>query len=815
MIIYSDDSKQILRDIRIKGEFPLFKKNIINSLNIMSGDSVDNDILELQIDNIKKYLIREGFLNSQIQLEKNYNEEKDFLDILFRITKSKRIKIDDIKFRGNESFSDFKLAFRYNIWDYFIFPTRIGRGYNESDLNNNLRDLIKFYRNSGFPECQIDQEIVIDTLNQKTIINVNIAEGAKYKWKLSDIGPFRKDEIRKTFDFSKRGNFKDVALKRGVNSIKQKLSDWGYDDYSVIINDTLINKKNAIVRFLTPQITVKKRVLVSALTINGNNSFALPEIEKKIWLSDKGEKRRGKGVYTELILNDDLAAIESFYRSEGFYKVSTDAKVRMLNDSQNCEIEINITEGQATLIKDINVIGVDKKDLNGDPNGKIKTNSRFREKDIANLIKRYTTAVSENGYPDVNVVYAINFNDDSSMVSIDINIGKGHAKNIGEIQFSGNFRTHSGYLLKQSGLESGDPFVASKISKAMSSIRNTSLFERVYYKVIVDENNPGLNNIKIFLSEKEALKLNGSIGYETENGAYVKFAASNKNIFGFNKSLILSGELSPEERFLGLRYVEPDFFIKRSSLWINLYFKTEELMNRTVISKKFGNSYGVVIKLLKQSEASLGLSYELRNTARHVITLTPKITFDARDSFIRPHKGAYSLVEANLSNGLRSSNSDDYFNLVVDLRSYLPVFKKAVIALRAKGEGITPYGLSDSIAVDQLLTLGGNSSVRGYKKDMLFRMTKSEPRKGFIALNTNAEIRVELTPFLESMIFLDAGTIASQTDFDALQKPKFSVGPGLSLLTPIGPIGLAYGFKLKKESGEKAGALHFSIGYIF
>jgi outer membrane protein insertion porin family len=44
---------------------------------------------------------------------------------------------------------------------------------------------------------------------------------------------------------------------------------------------------------------------------------------------------------------------------------------------------------------------------------------------------------------------------------------------------------------------------------------------------------------------------------------------------------------------------------------------------------------------------------------------------------------------------------------------------------------------------------------------------------------------------------------------------RSSVGIGLRYVTPIGPMGLLYGYKLNRKEGESPGKFHFSIGYTF
>ncbi|HIA14025.1 MAG TPA: hypothetical protein EYN74_03920, partial [Nitrospirales bacterium] len=53
---------------------------------------------------------------------------------------------------------------------------------------------------------------------------------------------------------------------------------------------------------------------------------------------------------------------------------------------------------------------------------------------------------------------------------------------------------------------------------------------------------------------------------------------------------------------------------------------------------------------------------------------------------------------------------------------------------------------------------------------------------------------------------------ARNVDF---QDIKFSVGPGIRYNTPVGPLRLDLGYKLRRETGESAAQLHFTLGHAF
>jgi outer membrane protein insertion porin family len=62
---------------------------------------------------------------------------------------------------------------------------------------------------------------------------------------------------------------------------------------------------------------------------------------------------------------------------------------------------------------------------------------------------------------------------------------------------------------------------------------------------------------------------------------------------------------------------------------------------------------------------------------------------------------------------------------------------------------------------------------------------------------------------------VDAGSVQKATEDQGDDSWRWSTGLGMRYITPIGPIGLLYGFKLNPRPGESLGQLHISIGYTF
>jgi outer membrane protein insertion porin family len=64
-------------------------------------------------------------------------------------------------------------------------------------------------------------------------------------------------------------------------------------------------------------------------------------------------------------------------------------------------------------------------------------------------------------------------------------------------------------------------------------------------------------------------------------------------------------------------------------------------------------------------------------------------------------------------------------------------------------------------------------------------------------------------------LFYDVGSVRRADERGGSDGLRSSVGLGIRYVTPIGAVGLLYGWKLDPRQGEDDGRLHFSIGYTF
>lgn len=157
--------------------------------------------------------------------------------------------------------------------------------------------------------------------------------------------------------------------------------------------------------------------------------------------------------------------------------------------------------------------------------------------------------------------------------------------------------------------------------------------------------------------------------------------------------------------------------------------------------------------------------------------------FDNRDNYFNASKGRRISFAAQWG-GHGLGGDYDFYKFTAEGRFYKALGNGHILALRLMGgyiDGDVSYG--------NLFDLGGSDTLRGYEDDRF---------KGKKMYAATLEYRFPIAKKVQGVLFTDAGStwgidegkIPWYTDDDSL---NWSVGVGIRLQTPIGPIRLDYG----------------------
>jgi outer membrane protein insertion porin family len=205
--------------------------------------------------------------------------------------------------------------------------------------------------------------------------------------------------------------------------------------------------------------------------------------------------------------------------------------------------------------------------------------------------------------------------------------------------------------------------------------------------------------------------------------------------------------------------------------------------------------------------------YGVRSTS---VPLTVGWTRDDRDSALVPTVGRLQKVQSEI--GIAADTR--YVRANYQFQQYIPLNRQFTVAFNAdvgwgKGLGGRPFPVFKNFFG------GGLGSVRGFDQGTL---GERDITGAFIGGPKKVGFSTELlAPFpgagndrtLRVFGFFDVGNVYGENETVELNKMRASVGVGLSWISPVGPLRLAYANPVRKYAGDRIQKVQFQIGTSF
>jgi len=820
-----------IKDIKIYGQAPLFEREVLNVITLYPGTAFVIEDLPKQRASITALYERWGFIKPEVEILATEDVDDGNFIIHITIKKDSYYSLDNLEIRGNRSFSDTRLKFKMKSWRATLWPGSSGR-FIEEDIKKDIKKLISFYRSRDYADVTVYHDIEKNAETGNVSVIITITEGPRYNVKFSGNQEFWVRTLRKNLVLFESGNRNDLGLKKSIKKIKKQYREKGYIETHVSTVEEIKQEKQHALRTINFIIDEGPQSFVRSIEIDGNKILDEEKIKKQVftrlpWFT-------GKAVYVPEKLEEDILFIKSLYTREGYNAASITDTVQWSKDKKYVNITLTITEGLQTVVSSAHIEGISVLIKEESYNViKLKQGEPFRKYLIRSDENSLAQLISEKGYPHVIVRSQITISKDTSKADIIYQVTEGPKVTMGEVYFTGNFRTKEKVLRNELELNQGDPFSLVKMLGQQKNIRDMDNVDSVRFKIIGLKEKADIVHLIAEVAEKKPYFFELGGGYESNRGLFAHSKAGDYNLFGTNKHGWIGGEISQIGYRGDIGLVEPRFFGTRTALLLNLFTERVEEFNQDFGTKSYGTSAGFTRKLLPSLRTGLTFSFEQRDQyllypaipaaaygsgselqSRSILITTPSISYDIRDSFIRPTKGIFSYLSVDVSTSLQNS-LDNFLKYRFDVRYYITPFNRLTIACLAKAGYISTYRSAWTIPKDQLFYLGGTLDVRGFDENLLQYDIAGNPVGGKTALSGSIEARIYLGGNFELAPFFDTGSIRDNFDGGGPDSFRSSVGIGLRYITPIGPIGLLYGHKLNRREGESPGLFHFSIGYTF
>jgi outer membrane protein assembly factor BamA len=192
---------------------------------------------------------------------------------------------------------------------------------------------------------------------------------------------------------------------------------------------------------------------------------------------------------------------------------------------------------------------------------------------------------------------------------------------------------------------------------------------------------------------------------------------------------------------------------------------------------------------------------------------------DERDSLTDPRRGFFWTATTEWSRRFLGSDLD-YVRAYGQLFTYLPL-PGGLVWAQGYRAGLVP-GDDPFYLLENRFQAGGPTTVRGFRQNGLGpQLDEDEGLGGQAVFVLNQEIRFPIWKNLKGGVFWDAGNSWLLASEFSVRDLRHTVGGGLRVMLPFGPIRLEYGFILDRRKNsdgsyvEPLGRFVFGLGHAF
>ncbi len=440
-------------------------------------------------------------------------------------------------------------------------------------------------------------------------------------------------------------------------------------------------------------------------------------------------------------------------------------------------------------------------------------------------------------------------------------IDEGMRAYLGNVEVVGNERTRRLMVARELVVRRGDIFGRQDVLLSQQRIFETGLFVDVEMDPKVREAEADTVDLTVRVREEKDHWVGMGIGYGTRDLFRLSGEWGHRNLRGTGRQVSLEGVLGtgffPAELNkikTQVRYLEPWLMATRLTGIVNLYRQHtfEEYAGTSFWLERTGGTLSARRKVGERIRAWLSYGYEsidvpsdlgsqrievLRDLGLERDGETSIVEFvferDTRDHFFEPSQGSMLRFSAGLAGGPLGGRNE--FAKITGFWNYYVQFSpRSVLSLKVSAGWVNRFWGDSEVPAYERFRTGGPTTVRGYREDEIQVPgeaaaptdstavgTPSSP--GSALLVTKLELTFPLVWKLGGTVFLDGGNVWS--DFTRVEGRHFlsvsedpdyyryAAGVGLWFPTPVGPLQVGYGVKLRP--GLRAGdIIPSAVGWV-
>ncbi len=813
IIDFNLEEATIVASIELSGNYPFIETKIRKYFTLHAGDIYTHDSIEEQIDRIKEFYLRQGYVGTDVFVEEERRPDDNQVLLTFHIRRGDLLRYREIQVEGNHAFPLGRFVSVINTW----------KPFSEQRLRASIRDLKDVYHSHGYPRAKISikrKHIDFDALKVDLTLEVN--EGPHVVVVFPGHHRTGTRLLRKTITIFKEGSIDQYEIEASEDAIKELLKNRGYPNAQVTSEQHQRHDGTIVIAF---NVEEGPASLIRKLSLEGNRDVSSGEIKENMRNREMSISRQG--AYLPEAMPQDDEQIYNVLKRKGFLDAKVgDWEVKPSDQGFALNVTVPIDEGPRTMVSEVQFAGdssfSDKKLLDV---LKIKPGKPLDEPGLPDDQERLARFFSDNGYPYATVQQSWERDAEGGAI-IRYDIEEGPLVRIGHILIVGDVLTSQKAIKRAMDIGEGDPFSYRKIVDSQLNIRRLGPFDLVSIETIGISERKDTVHLKVKVEEQKPFLIDVGLSYSTQESITGTLSFSNINAFGWAKTNSLKLTAGKKLSRAEIAWLDPRFLGSSiemaTSGWVQYKqqpaYTFMQIAGAVGWAKRFSRlGFSVRWELDRnyfvEGDSTAADADSLRDST--ISNLALFTSYDRRDSFSEPTKGFFTGAGVNIYDEIKGANAN-FVKFTWQFEYDQKIINPLVLSTALRFNRIQDIGNNVSVPTNELLFLGGNDTIRGFDLDSLGPVdANGKATGGRTRWIVNEELRIGLFKHFGAVIFYDMGSLTN--DFSEINATTIrnSIGFGLRYLTPVGPIRAEYGFKLDKGTNEGIGKFHFTFGYVF
>lgn len=793
----------------------------LRTIGLEENAKVSQPNIDRSAESLVQFFHDTGYFQVSITPTVEVDASHERANINFQIVPGNRATLADrIIFTGNP---------KLDILSFISeFKTQPGSPFIQSNLQEDIELLRKRHIQAEYLDAQIGTPSISYNSDSNTVnIRLEVNSGPKVSVEVTGL-EIPSTKLRETLPMLRQGGSDDFNIEEGRRNLLEIAQQEGYFFANIESSREEISPESIKITYTIDR---GQRYRVSDIRLIGTDLFTIDSIAPL--LKSRKAAFSARGITSKEFLASDSETMASKLKELGYVNASVvERRLGVSPNNQNLIITFVVEEGAQMYVDERNFTGneifSDEQLKDFLPKRKQNYFSRPRlNEDIEAILNAY----SQKGYPEAQVTTKVETLD-PTRARINFTIQEGDQIVINHIVITNRGRSQEKDILKyltfrENGLLSRDDF-----SKSEQQLYATGAFRtvKIHSEIISREQNRALHDVFVETNEAPSYTLTYGFGFQTEDGPRGLFQISNVNVLGKLQTAALTLRVSRREQLGQVSYLFPKpFGLKVNPLFVFFYRRKEDA---NFTSRRLTALLQVEQKIDEKTDLFLRYSFQDVNVfdikVNNVIlnrndmpvklgTISATLVNDSRDNIFDATKGTFTSADLSFSS-IALGSQREFFKLFASHQRYkrLPTKTPLTFASNLQMGLARTFDSRARLPLTERFFAGGANTLRG------FGFEKAGPRNstgrtvgGNALFILTSELRFPLTTRLGGVLFYDTGNVFRKASDIGIRKFSNTIGTGLRIATPVGPLRFDMGFLINPNVPERRIQFHFSFGQAF